>query len=236
MKISPAKQRLLATALAGASLLGVAGNASAAGVTMTDISDVFGLFGASTSAFDTSTNTLTLTPTKNVYPAIHGTAFTAYSFQGHGNFAGPLGIAFDTFTVTFKADPGYKITDLTYGESGAFFRQGTGAVTYVSGSMSVNGSGAQGFTEFPTFVNGAGTKAGAWRIDPITVSVNGDSATVVVSDVLAALSGANDFAFITKALAKVKVDVTAVPLPPALWMLGSALVGLVTVGRRGADR
>ena len=30
------------------------------------------------------------------------------------------------------------------------------------------------------------------------------------------------------------IDVAPVPLPPAVWMLGSAIVGLVTVGRRKA--
>ena len=60
MKKSPAKQRFLAAALAGASLLGAGANASAAGVSVTALSDVFGLFNAQ--PFDTTTNTLAFLP------------------------------------------------------------------------------------------------------------------------------------------------------------------------------
>lgn len=237
MKKSPAKQRFLAAALAGASLLGVGANASAAGVSVSALNDVFGIFNAQ--PFDTTSNTLLFAPTL-VDPNIGLTSFAASSVNGVGTL-GPLGIKYDTVSVTFKADPGMKITNIAFGEKGTFVRLGDSAATYAGGSIVVNGSAPVTFVPVPLETNQQGSaNVTDWDVGfttPISFQVNGDTATVVFTNILAALTapGTQDIAIISKKLAAIHVDVAAVPLPPALWMLGSALVGLVTVGRRKAE-
>lgn len=239
MKKSPAKQRFLAAALAGASLLGAGANASAAGVSVTALSDVFGLFNAQ--PFDTSTNTLAFLPETAPGGFPGATKFEAASVGGFGNL-GSLGVVYDTVSVTFKADAGMKITAVGFFEQGQYVRVGAGAGTYAGGSIVVNGGTPLTFVPVPAETNGTNTSVNGvttWDVglsSPVGVVVNGDTATVVVTNILAAItSSASDTALIWKNLAALKVEVAPVPLPPALWMLGSAVVGLVTVGRRKAE-
>jgi hypothetical protein len=238
MKKSPAKQRFLAAALAGASLLGAGANASAAGVSVTALSDVFGLFNAQ--PFDTTTNTLAFLPQTPPGGFPGATVFEAASLAGLGSL-GSLGVIYDTVSVTFKADPGMKITTLGFFEKGGYVRQGGSAATYAGGSIVVNAGTPTTFVPVPVGTNDQGT-AGVtdWDVgltNPVGFVVNGDTATVVVTNILAAITapGSQDVALIWKNLAALRVEVAPVPLPPALWMLGSALVGLVTVGRRKTE-
>ena len=57
---------------------------------------------------------------------------------------------------------------------------------------------------------------------------NKSSIAVNVNNSLFAANGGE----IAKTLSTITVDASPVPLPPAVWMLGSSLVGLIAVGRR----
>lgn len=71
-----------------------------------------------------------------------------------------------------------------------------------------------------------------WDLEASTF-VSGDWAVFQVQNAVTVAS-ANVFnsAFLHKKAIEITVGTTVVPLPPAAWMLGSALVGLVAVGRR----
>lgn len=135
--------------------------------------------------------------------------------------------AFDTLSVTITADPGYVITKITYMESGNRTVNAGGTAIY-TGSATANGlANPLGQNIFPAGSNGFWS-AGAEFDYQIA-----DAISSVFFDVTNVLIATGD-AVISKGAASITVETAPVPLPPALWMLGSALVGLFAVRRKNA--
>lgn len=227
MKHLPAKTRFLAAAIAGTALACTGTNSLAAGISFTGLSDSLGLFGSM--SFDSSTGIMEFS---NPTFAAEATGLSA-----------PFDVKSDTLNVTFLADPGYKITSISFTEAGKYLRVGNGAGTYAGGSMTVNGGTAKSFVPVPASASGIGPAVETdWHVGtgspvgPVVFAVNSSNAIVTITNVLAAaIQSAGDYSKIWKSDVKIEVGYAPVPLPPALWMLGSALVGLVTVGRRKAE-
>ena len=74
----------------------------------------------------------------------------------------------------------------------------------------------------------SGVADGGFTIDTSVLVASKSSIAVNVNNTLFSAGGGS----IEKLSSVIDVEVTAVPLPPAVWMLGAALGGLVTVGRR----
>ncbi|MGE3772551.1 MAG: hypothetical protein AB7I32_06465, partial [Gammaproteobacteria bacterium] len=101
-----------------------------------------------------------------------------------------------------------------------------GGISFAVASVIVNGSAIEPISR--AFLGGDG----GWDAET-SVSFAGlvTSATLSVTNTLAAFGGAGS-ASIEKTFANLSAEIAPVPVPPAVWMLGSAIVGLATVGRR----
>jgi hypothetical protein len=137
--------------------------------------------------------------------------------------------ALDTFSFLVTAPTGYKITKVTYSESGN--GETTGGVAMATGSITADGIPKNFLTQL--FMPNTGLSD--WSIGGSVDIANKDSVAVsIVNSLFAVAFGPGQVATISKTGASISVDVAPIPLPPAVWMLGSAIVGLVTVGRRKA--
>ena len=122
MSKASSKRSVLALTLCGAALLGAGSmNAQAVGLNAPTISDLNGLFG--TSVFDAVTNQLTFTPAgSNALDPLPATAFMAAATG-----ASPFSVVFDTLSLNFTAQAGFKITSIDIFEIGTFGRIGNSA-------------------------------------------------------------------------------------------------------------
>ena len=136
--------------------------------------------------------------------------------------------ALDTLSFLVTAPTGFHITSISYTESG------TGATTngfaLATGSLTADGIPKNFLTQMFT----PNTGASSWSISGSIDIANKDAIAVsIVNSLFAvAFNPLADIASISKTGASISVEIAPVPLPPAVWMLGSALVGLATVGRR----
>lgn len=134
--------------------------------------------------------------------------------------------ALDTLSFVVTAPTGFTITRVSYTESGSGAT--TNGVALATGSLTADGVPRNFLTQLFLPNN-----SGDWSISGNIDIANKDSiAVTLVNSLFAVALTDSDIAYVTKTGATVSVDVAPVPLPPALWMLGSALVGLATVGRR----
>jgi len=196
----------------GAALFGAASFATAATVTFDDIGDADGLPALFNPAASVpSGNTLDL--------GVSDFAASAAS----GLFAQ----ATDTMTFTINAPAGYKITSISYSEGGDGDASG-GGVSFAVASVVVNGQAMEPISR--VFAGGSG----GWDASTsMSFSDVVTSAAMSVTNTLAAFGGAGS-ASISKTFANVTAEIAPIPVPPAVWMLGSAIIGLATVGRRKA--
>jgi len=136
--------------------------------------------------------------------------------------------ALDTLSFLVTAPTGFQITRISYSENGT--GQTTNGVALATGSMTADGTPKNFLTQMFT----PNTGASNWSISGSIDIANKDSIAVSIVNSLFAVTfgGINDIATVSKTGATIEVEVAPVPLPPAVWMLGSALVGLATVGRR----
>ena len=136
--------------------------------------------------------------------------------------------ALDTLSFLVTAPTGFQITRISYSENGT--GQTTNGVALATGSMTADGTPKNFLTQMFT----PNTGASNWSISGSIDIANKDSIAVSIVNSLFAVTfgGINDIATVSKTGATIEVEVAPVPLPPAMWMLGSALVGLATVGRR----
>lgn len=131
--------------------------------------------------------------------------------------------AFDTFAVTITAPTGYRITGINYNESGTFTPMG-GTVN-AGGSIVVDGE-AMGFNDIHS-----GNATGGWFLDP-SFSLDTVSAVVSITNVLFAFGPGATISKDMATLSVELVELTAVPLPASIMLMGSALAGLLLVQRR----
>ncbi|MCC6202290.1 MAG: hypothetical protein IT494_04725 [Gammaproteobacteria bacterium] len=196
----------------GAALLGMTGAASAATVSFTNIDDADGL----AALFDPATTT----------PSGNTINFGINAFEASTSF-GLFTQATDTMVLTINAPDGYKITKITYSEGGSGSSSG-GGISFAVASVIINGSAIEPISR--AFLGGSGS----WDADTsVSFTSPLTSAVLSVTNTLAAFGGGGG-AIIAKEWANVEANIAPVPVPPAVWMLASAIVGLVTIGRRKA--
>ncbi len=197
------------------SLMFAAATAQAATVQYLNVND------AVTSYFDAAT---TAPDAGNPDKLIIG--LVAFEASAPGE-TGVLDVAFDTISFTIQAEPNYVIKKITYLESGAY-NNGDGAITYATGSWVVNGK-SQSLGIFIQPDNGSGD----WSLSKSTTfSTDVTSVLVSITNTLNAVAPGATTAQISKTAASVVVETAFIPLPPSVWLLGSALFGVGVLGRR----
>ena len=199
----------LATSLAVLAVFFVAQVSYAATVTFSDITatdgdDAVGFDVSATAVSGGDPNTLDL----GVDPFSISAATTA--------------IMSDTLRVTVTAPVGYVITGLSYSEAGSW--DATSGFAAATVQLLANGDGPS-----PGGVAGFAT-TGAWGPIGQDVDLGAGVSEVMVSinNDLFAAGGAS----ISKSAGSLTATVSAIPLPPAVWMMGAAIAALVSVGRR----
>lgn len=143
------------------------------------------------------------------------------------NGASIVNFATDTLFMTVTAPTGYTITSIEYSETG------TGTVddgfAAATGSMVVDGTPVN----FLTQIFGSGVGTSGWSILPAPVAIaNKESIDFSVTNSLVAFLFGTGSATIEKTGAQLTVGLTAIPIPPAIWMMGAAVAALISVGRR----
>ena len=205
--------------------------ASYAQAVMVDVTDAFDTniagFGTDVSVVDNNDGTNTL-----------GLDVSEFGIIADAGSALPVGSMVDTLTFTIVAPEGYAITGISYTE---------GVTAEISGVGFGIGSGTFQFEdEFGTVGGGLGTQIFDASVIPGTVlSLGSPTITensvgdplfvqtieVTIFNSLSAFASTGTVS-LDKVMPEVTVTLTAVPLPPAVWLFGSALLGLVTVARR----
>ena len=144
--------------------------------------------------------------------------------------------------------PGKRIQQLRFAEAGDYYRSSTSADVRVSGYLQVASQTSIAPNYLPYFKNevfnlGPGdlattgstdTWAGDVAIDLASVPGWGSDTAVrtTIQNNLIAEAYRDDVAWIEKKIAGVGLEVTLVPVPAAVWLFGSGLIGLVAVARR----
>jgi hypothetical protein len=152
--------------------------------------------------------------------------FTATATPG----ALPVGSAFDTFTFKVTAEKGFLISGFNYNEAVNYTTNG--GVAVATGSITYNGLPASlGVVIAPNNANGSGGLSDVRSFSGVSELL------VVISNSLFAASVGGS-ASISKSLAQFSISTieapAEIPVPAVAWMFGTALVGLVTVGRRAS--
>ncbi|HHJ40555.1 MAG: hypothetical protein AXA67_10220 [Methylothermaceae bacteria B42] len=197
----------------------VVGSTAQAGVFVGDtvkytISDDVGLFGT---AF-VDGDTLKLLPTD----------FKAESINGAG-----AALTNETITITVESLTGQNLLNASLEESGDYMKYNIGGGV---NEVSVTGQLRAGAL-FDAIEPTAGFSPTGLSISPWEATANLDlsglttSKTVLtLENLLAAVTTVKpDIAFIEKKF--VALDVTAIPIPGAVWLFGSAVLGLIAAGR-----
>ena len=146
----------------------------------------------------------------------------------------------DVVSFTIKAKENQVITSVSYGESGTWvINSAQGGFVSASANWTVGGvSDVVG-----SFVSFAlGSSGGNWYVpgggsqEFASISfAPSDGVTelyVSIANVLSAAAATGGSASIEKTSASVSVGTAVIPLPPSVWLLGSALFGVGVLGRR----
>lgn len=143
---------------------------------------------------------------------------------------GAVDVAFDTISFTVTAAPGYKITGVGFQEkvTGTTGQAGFG---YATGSVAVSGYGSNSLSN-ATWMPNSNAFQNTLGFLPLDLGGGVDSLNIAYTNTLVAANGST----ITKQDADFVFTVAPVPLPSAILLLGSAVMGMVVVGRRGARR
>ena len=204
------KTSFVRTALAGAMMMGVASGASAFTVTFSKATDSDGV----AAFYDPANNSLIGLQGMNLALGTGADAFKTASAT--------VGIAQDANDFTITCAGGCLITKVTLTEMGT---GSSGVAGFAAGQGKLTADGTSQNTVLASYFGGA---SGPFTIATSVAVASKSSIAVNVNNTLFSANGGS----IEKLSSVIDVEVSAVPLPPAAWMLGSALVGLVTVGRR----
>ncbi|HAZ60942.1 MAG TPA: hypothetical protein DCY89_05140 [Gammaproteobacteria bacterium] len=161
--------------------------------------------------------------------------FSASAPKPMGPISQPFASAFDTISFRLTASEGWFFTTLDYIEG----LQGTatnGGFAFGTGSFTYNGTSVTLGT-FPVFSNGgSGVSVGSLFTSP-TIQLGPQFTTLditITNSLFAGALGANATATIAKTSALLNIQTQFIPVPAAAWLFASAMVGLVTIGRRGS--
>ena len=138
--------------------------------------------------------------------------------------------AVDTMSMTITAPAGHFITSVAYSEAGTG-ETGTGGIAIATGSMVVDGMPSN----FMSQLFNPNTAASAWVINPAAVLIaNKSEITMSITNSLFAFlfDALNGPADIEKTSAVITVTTALIPVPPAVWLFGSAVVALGSIGAR----
>lgn len=174
---------------------------------------------------------------------------------GGGKYSGPQGDANHGavdreragFQVRIEAAKGYEITGIHWSEDGFFDTRGNSANVGASAFLRAQDgtTGEHLFRDAKT-VSYHGDNANYWDLsaDHTLQGGSGKVDLTVKNILIASAAKTGDFAWIEKDFADLKVSVeqrpganpggfpAPVPLPASLWLLGSAIASVVTIGRR----
>lgn len=162
------------------------------------------------------------------------TAFTATALNSDG-----VALSNSTLNVKVKAlNPNNKINHLSVTEKGDYFSFGDSTVVAVGGQIrafDINNPNidiTESIVANDPFTQTAFLQTNNWQADTILDTSSFDSGyiNVTIQNLLGAISGSlGQAAFIEKKYAG--LTVTAVPLPATIWLLGAALVSLISGAR-----
>lgn len=170
-------------------------------------------------------------------------SFNPTEFKATAAGTGIVTVSGTTPLITITAKPSFVLEDLALLEQGNYFRiESGGGTTLVGagGQFIVNNVAhpvtAGGLTDYLTVddVTSTGLTTSSW-IALADVGVSGTAATVKVQNILlAGITEGLEAAFIEKGLVSIEVgaEIGVVPVPAAVWLFGSALLGLSLVSRR----
>lgn len=148
------------------------------------------------------------------------------SFEASSTTVGSPAIIGDTVTFNITAPAGFFIKKVSYEESGD--GDTPNGVAISSGALIADSIPKN----FPSVVF-TPTAGGGWMINTfVDIADKTQIAVAVVNNLMAVDLGED--ASISKTFAEITVEVQAIPLPPALGLLGMALVGVLTIGARRA--
>jgi len=137
----------------------------------------------------------------------------------------------DTLYMTLTAPDGFLIKSVTIEESG-INNNTIGGISIAQGSLIADGKVYGLGTHIYPSTSGVDSP---WAVGPLqTPTIDKKTVDVAIINSLTAFYGGGGpgQASVKKTSAVVTVGLSAVPVPPAIWMLGTAIAGLVTVGRR----
>jgi len=204
--------------LVAAGCLGLAANASAATVSFANFDDndgpTIGYDADATAAGAGGSNVLDL-------------VVSSFTADSSGTFGA---IAFDQIAFDVMAPAGYYITGFSVFEEVDTNTESTGSVTGASLSIDVNGASyslGQGI-----FSGGSGTTTSIISNTGIIDIPKTMHLDVSIDNNLFAANGG----VISKGASSIEFQVAPVPLPPAVWLLGSAILGLATIRRTSKHR
>lgn len=212
MVVNKLKKLLFALVLTGP----VCASVQAAGVTFLDLDD-------STNATVIDTRELFSVPGSIAGPTSLEIGLS--DFVANGNLGGTNIVAFDTLSFKVVADPGYYLTGMTYLESGLQIR-GPGGVTVSTGSVVANGVA----NDLGLVIGTSPTGLTTWSLGTV-FDFTGLLLTEITVSITNSMLGVGDGA-ISKTAAGVSFELTPVPLPPAVGLLGAAVVAMATINRR----
>jgi hypothetical protein len=177
----------------------------------------------------------------------NGTGATAGAGMNGGSF-GLVDRERGGFRVRIEAARDYVITGIGWAEDGFYATQGQNARAGAYAFLKARDP-ATGELLFRDAPNAAftGDSADSWDLtSDQTVGDDTSQLNLTVKNILAASATPGDWSWIEKEFANLRVDVayrpgtnpggfpSPIPIPASIWLLGSALVSLVTIGRRRA--
>lgn len=149
------------------------------------------------------------------------------SFAAATSLVAPVVVKVDSFAVKVTALPGYYISTLDYGEV-YDYAIAAGGIAGITLTGVANGNPST--PAFAFFGGGSGSNVGI-AISQILFPTGTSEVFFNISNTLFAFTPAG-VSSIGKTAATLAIGTTPVPLPPALGLLGAALIGLATVRPR----
>lgn len=158
--------------------------------------------------------------------------FAPIDFQAT-SLGGTPAIALQNIEVTVNAiNPQHFINTVNYEENGAYNSFNEANLIAAGNLKTMNGASYANEAFEAGIFDLQGFSSGEWSSNALldTTTWASNAITVQISSLLFGTSSQSGFANIQKDLAV--LHVTAVPLPATIWLLGAALIGLISTTKR----